>query len=418
MAIYHLSCTSIGRSSGKSAVAAAAYRSTCKMVERKTGTTHDYTRKEKAIWTCLLHKKSAPAWANDREEFWNRVEEKENRSNSEFCKSFDLALPKELATPEGVTTNMKKLVYDWAVENYVKHGLLADIVIHAPHKNRNGTTNNNWHAHVLISTRAFDSTTKDGWSRTKCALINGPDREKHLEQARKSWADLVNAEFARLGMTERIDHRTLEAQGIDRVPQQHMGKTATAMERKGKRPDRTRQGRPKTAKTIEEVNSAIKQLETESKAIEQELAKIKNAKKNERKPNTFECLTREEHEGLARGDIETAETVYLKYNRFGGRTTIGKLLQADKTQKGAEVLQVCRNLQNAEKQTGKRANWLKAVKYINGWAQQLQVVARALRDGAERIIREHNRPLKAPQTHENGPQQARKSISDTEQGYS
>ena len=35
------------------------------------------------------------------------------------------------------------------------------------------------------------------------------------------------------GVTTRIDHRTLEAQGIDRVPTTHLGPSIAAMERKG-----------------------------------------------------------------------------------------------------------------------------------------------------------------------------------------
>lgn len=226
VAIYHLHCDIIGRSGGRSATAAAAYRATCKIEDRTTGEIFDFSRKEKALFSEILTNGNSPEWVTDRAELWNSVEEKENRKNSQFCRSFDVALMKEF----DLETNIK-LVEKWAKDNYVNRGLVADICIHAPHKNKDGTTNENIHAHILIPTRKINS---DGWAEK--------DREANdrdfLRQVRTSWANIVNAEFELKGMSERIDERTLEAQGIDREPQQHQGAKATAMARKGKTPAR------------------------------------------------------------------------------------------------------------------------------------------------------------------------------------
>lgn len=226
MAIFHVHCDIIGRTSGGSAVAAAAYRATEKLTDRTTGEKHDYTRKEQALYSEILTVKKAPKWAHVRAELWNQVEEKENRKNSQFCRSFDIALMKEF----DLETNTK-LIRLWIYKNYVSRGLVADLAIHAAHKNKNGKSNDNEHAHVLVTTRKL---TKNGWGEK--------DREANdkefLQNVRKSWADIVNAEFERRGMSERIDERTLEEQGIDREPQQHQGKAATAMQRRGEKPDR------------------------------------------------------------------------------------------------------------------------------------------------------------------------------------
>ena len=45
MASYHLSVSIMGRSDGRSAVAAAAYRAGAAMIEAETGRVIDYTRK-------------------------------------------------------------------------------------------------------------------------------------------------------------------------------------------------------------------------------------------------------------------------------------------------------------------------------------------------------------------------------------
>ena len=103
MAIYHLHCDIIGRSGGRYATAAAAYRATCKIEDRTTGETFDFSRKEKAVFSEILTNGNAPEWATDRAELWNKVEEKENRINSQFCRSFDIALMKEF----DLETNLK-----------------------------------------------------------------------------------------------------------------------------------------------------------------------------------------------------------------------------------------------------------------------------------------------------------------------
>lgn len=223
MAIYHLHCDIIGRSKGQSAVAAAAYRSTSKLIEEETGEVKDYTKKEKALLTDIYcdTSKGIPEWLTSREALWNAVQQKENRKNSQFCRSFDIALMSELSLSQNT-----EILQKWLFENYVKRGLVADVAIHAPHKNKDGTTNKNVHAHILIPTRFI---SKDGWGEK--------DREANSKEfileVRKSWANIVNAKFRELGMSERIDERTLEAQGIDREPQQHQGVAATAIERKG-----------------------------------------------------------------------------------------------------------------------------------------------------------------------------------------
>lgn len=55
MAIYHLSVKIIGRNSGRSAVAAAAYRSGDTLTNEWDGLTHDYSRKGWIEHLSLIH---------------------------------------------------------------------------------------------------------------------------------------------------------------------------------------------------------------------------------------------------------------------------------------------------------------------------------------------------------------------------
>jgi len=59
-----------------------------------------------------------------------------------------------------------------------------------------------------------------------------------LVEWRESWAEINKRKFEQKGLAERIDHRALKAQGIDREPTIHLGATATALERQGIRTQR------------------------------------------------------------------------------------------------------------------------------------------------------------------------------------
>ena len=74
MVIYHCSIKIISRGKGKSAVAAAAYRSGENLTNEYDGITHDYTRKGGVVHTEILLPDNAPAEYADRAVLWNAVE--------------------------------------------------------------------------------------------------------------------------------------------------------------------------------------------------------------------------------------------------------------------------------------------------------------------------------------------------------
>ncbi len=61
----------------------------------------------------------------------------------------------------------------------------------------------------------------------------GKAKSDLLVQERHSWQEYANTALSRAGITEQIDHRTLEAQGLERIPQIHLGAQVAAMEKKG-----------------------------------------------------------------------------------------------------------------------------------------------------------------------------------------
>ena len=74
IAIYHWNIGIVSRGKGKSAVAAAAYRSGEKITNEWDGMTHDYTRKGGVVHTEIMLPPHAPPSFSDRSTLWNSVE--------------------------------------------------------------------------------------------------------------------------------------------------------------------------------------------------------------------------------------------------------------------------------------------------------------------------------------------------------
>ena len=55
----------------------------------------------------------------------------------------------------------------------------------------------------------------------------------NVERWRAAWAAYANRALEAAGRPERIDHRSYERQGIDKIPSIHLGVAASQMERKG-----------------------------------------------------------------------------------------------------------------------------------------------------------------------------------------
>ena len=187
----------ISRSQGRSATAAIAYRVAERIEDRRTGLTFDYAARGGVDHTEILAPDHAPDWVSDRSELWNRVEESETRKNSQVAREVRVALPAELTHAQRV-----ELVRDFAQEQFVDRGMIADIALHAP--GRDGDDRNH-HAHILLTTREIGPegfTTKNrDWNKVEV-----------LEGWREAWARDSNIALERAGIEDRVDHRTLEAQ--------------------------------------------------------------------------------------------------------------------------------------------------------------------------------------------------------------
>ncbi|MDD5469106.1 MAG: MobQ family relaxase [Anaerolineales bacterium] len=220
MAIYHLSVKTISRSAGRSATASAAYRAGEKIADQRTGEIHDYTRKGGVESADLVLPENAPDWASDRAALWNAAEQAETRKNSTVAREFEIALPSELSPEE-----RRRLAVDFAREIVARHGCAADVAVHAPGQVGDPL---NHHAHILVSTRRLAAEGFTGKTRELDDQKSG-----EVNRWRARFAELQNERLWEAGAQARVDHRTLEAQGIDREPARHLGPAVSGMERRG-----------------------------------------------------------------------------------------------------------------------------------------------------------------------------------------
>lgn len=268
MAIYHFSAQIISRSNGSSSVGSSAYRSGEKIENERTGEVHDYTKKTGIEYTEILTPENAPEWASDRAKLWNQVEKIEKNKNSQLAREINIALPKELSIEKQIA-----LTREFVRDTFVDQGMVADISIH-------DTQKGNPHAHIMLTMRPFENGEWGAKSKKeyildkkgeKIKLKSGEyksrkidtvdwNKKEKLEKWREQWANYANRSLERNGIKERIDHRTLAEQGIERVPQIHVGTHASAMEKKGVQSERG------------QLNNEIKELNKQLHNIDKENA--------------------------------------------------------------------------------------------------------------------------------------------------
>jgi len=234
MAIYHLSVKPVSRGAGRSATAAAAYRAAERIEDHTTGQVFDYTRKSGVEHAEIVLPTEAAKrdinWARDRQQLWNAAEVAEKRKDARVAREYEVALPQELTKAQRL-----KLTQQFSQEIANRYGCAVDFAIHKPHREGD---ERNFHAHILTTTRQVEATglgakTSIEWADTDRARQGlGPAKDE-VTSIRERWAILTNERLQALGIESRVDHRTLEAQGEQRMPGQHLGPAATAIERRG-----------------------------------------------------------------------------------------------------------------------------------------------------------------------------------------
>jgi len=215
MAIYHLHVKVIGRKSGSSAVASAAYRSASRLRDERQGRAHDFSGKGGVVYSEVMLPEHAPEAWSDRERLWNDVEAFEARRDAQLAREVEFAIPREMSEAQGI-----ELARDFAQVEFVDRGMIADLNVHWDF-GEDGMPKP--HAHVMLTMRVVE---KDGFG----PKVRDWNRTEIVERWRERWAELANERLAELDIDARIDHRSLEAQGIALEPQSQIGAPAKRIE--------------------------------------------------------------------------------------------------------------------------------------------------------------------------------------------
>lgn len=224
MALYHYSAQIISRSAGKSAVAAAAYRAGEKLWDERYGKQYDYRKKQGVAHSELLLPVGAPAWMSERQMLWNQIEAIEKHPRAQLCREFTVALQSQLSVEQNL-----ELLQGFLQEQFVSRGIVVDLAVHYPiDKDKKADEPcQNPHAHVMYPLRQVSG---DGFGNKLRGTL--AEHQAELLEERETWARHVNAALAKAGVEERVDHRSLAEQGIERLPQIHLGVHAHGMRKK------------------------------------------------------------------------------------------------------------------------------------------------------------------------------------------
>lgn len=267
MAIFHLSTVPMSRAEGRSAVAAAAYRSGSELVDERTGQVFDYTRKGGVMSAEIVTPEGVPV--PERSALWNAAEAAERRKDSRIAREWRGALPVELDEDQRRT-----VAHRWAQEYADRYGVAVDVAIHAPDK---AGDDRNFHVHMLATTRKINASGELG---EKAAIeLGNKDRAKagipgttqeEMIDLRARWAEITNEELERSGHSQRIDHRSHADRGIELEPTKHVGVNAVGMDRRGIEAERMaeyEQTRRENAEKIEKDPATVLKTITSTRAV-------------------------------------------------------------------------------------------------------------------------------------------------------
>ena len=244
MPVPHLEIRIVQRSKGSSAVAGAAYQAGEKLFSEYDQKMKNYLYKKEAVYTEVMLPTNAPPGYADRATLWNAAEEVEKQWNSQLARRFVVALPREVPLEM-----CPQMMQEYCREHFVSKGMCCDFAIHDP-----DPPGHNPHCHIMLTMRAIDENGKwlpksrkvydldengerirlpsGNWKSHKEDTVDW-NEQYHAEEWRHGWELVQNKYLELAGSPERVDMRSYERQGLDKIPTVHMGAAVCALERKG-----------------------------------------------------------------------------------------------------------------------------------------------------------------------------------------
>jgi ATP-dependent exoDNAse (exonuclease V) alpha subunit len=300
LSIYRLQISNVSRGKGRTSVGTAAYISREHLRDERSGRVHDHRRRGGLEHAEIIAPRdlatSDLAWTKSREKLWNAAERAERRSNARVARQYQIALPHELTAPQRL-----QLAQRFAQDIADRYGVVADLAVHSAPP---GGDPRNRHAHVLtttrkLTTRGLGEKSPAEWNDGRRRAAGRPDGAEEFRLLRAHWAEIANNALREAGLELRIDHRSLAAQGIDRVPQQQKPRATVEQERRARAAQRDlRQDRaPPQAITDASKEAAYRQSPT--KDAGQRLDERQSAARN-----SWLSYVRQQQSNLSRAEAE------------------------------------------------------------------------------------------------------------------
>ena len=297
MSISFCRAKAISRTSKRSAVAAAAYRSGEKLHDDENGKEWSY-KKDEIVYSKITLPENAPKEFADRETLWNSVQKAEKQANARVARELVIAFPNELSQEQA-----QQVIEDFS-EYLAKKGMCVDAAIH--------WKNGNHHAHLMLTTRKIDKNghwaewkerkeyardesgnkipllDKNGKQKTRerqgkgveklwkrvSVLADDWSKKTEYNKWKKELAGMMNAELEKIGVSDKVDYRSYKEQCKDILPQVHEGYVARAIEKRG--------GKSFICEHNREIRALNAKIEQTQK-IEKRIAELKKQKEQQQK---------------------------------------------------------------------------------------------------------------------------------------
>ena len=152
----------------------------------------------------------------DQARAWMDEREAADRKNGRVCDKLMLPLPLELDAA-GRSDLVREFMHDFGGGRVSWLAAVHD----------RGKDERNPHAHIILRDKDHETGRR----------VFGTSEKGSTERIRELWETAINRSLERIGSHERVDRRSLEAQGIEREPGIHVGPNVRAMEDRGLRPE-------------------------------------------------------------------------------------------------------------------------------------------------------------------------------------
>lgn len=224
----------ISRSDGASIVQRSAYRSGQRITDQETGKTHNYSHRKDVCFSYITAPEGSPEWSLYPEKVWNAAAAADTRKNSRLARELMISLPAEFNYEERAL-----LVADIAHFLVERYQVVVQADIHEPKvfsvedllklndqhavpmQSAPGFFHNeNWHTHILFSTREM---TPFGFGKKTRALDDGKTGRLEIEKIRAAVAELMNVKAREVGINLFMHAKSSRRRGSPEIPTMPLG---------------------------------------------------------------------------------------------------------------------------------------------------------------------------------------------------